>query len=851
MKNQRPSLLKTGMALAACCLICSFAALPGRSQSRESLVEGQSRATVTVRQDGALRAYELTSNAELRDNQPADKRVTFSESPGHAIVRTGNLVFDGLYALAVSEALQNSVSSIRDNAYGKGEPIQLNVFQTGEFWTYVWTRDLAYSVNLALAGFDPQRSVNSLLFKTSVLKPSVAGGFTNQIIQDTGSGGSYPVSSDRIVWALGADETLKYLPAGAREKFLGQVYPILRDTIEQDRRLVFDAHDGLYRGEQSFLDWREQTYPGWTRDNVLPIAMSKSLSVNTANYFLLKTAAGYAGRLGQRGEEARYAQWAAALKTAINGHLLDPAAGLYSAYLLSDGMHEIRVHRYDLLGESLVILFGIAGQPRAETILRNYPVGPRGPSVVWPQEQTVPIYHNQAIWPFVTAYWIKAARQANNAEAVDLGIRSLERLAAFNLSNMENFDFVTGRPEVKGRAMNGPVINSRRQLWSVAAYLSMVQEVVFGLETSWDGIRFRPFITTGLRNEFFTNSDQIELRNFTYRNTRQQVHIHLPAINPHARGVCPVRRVELNGKKIGDEFVSVDSLRSSNQWDIYLRSPKPAANPAPLRMVDVSNPRALLGPHQPAWDEVQHGAITVQDERLVLHYRQPGDTIVSFNIYRDGQICAKGIRQTQWTDLLSADYRDTVHDYAVEAVDSQTGNASHLTPTRCYQTEEQQQVIPAKDMQNSGGELVADHHFENWGRSEDKLVTKSFKVDRSGHYLIRAQFSNGSGPVNTGITCAVKKLEVRNTGSGTVIASGYLVMPQSGDWVRWDMSSPVNVDLSAGEEYSIRIGEDEYCRNMSYLENNERYTAWPGGGPADYNYVNIAALHLLRVRAVQ
>ena len=57
----------------------------------------------------------------------------------------------------------------------------------------------------------------------------------------------------------------------------------------------------------------------------------------------------------------------------------------------------------------------------------------------------MPIYHNQAIWPFVTAYWTKAACQANNPEAVNLGVRSLERLAAFNLSNMENCDFVTGR----------------------------------------------------------------------------------------------------------------------------------------------------------------------------------------------------------------------------------------------------------------------------------------------------------------------------------------------------------------------------------------------------------------------
>ena len=86
----------------------------------------------------------------------------------------------------------------------------------------MWTRDLSYSTYLALAQFDPQRALNSLLFKTSVTKPSVSGGFTNQIIQDTGSGGSYPVSSDRMVWALGASQALKYLSAAEQQKVLSR-----------------------------------------------------------------------------------------------------------------------------------------------------------------------------------------------------------------------------------------------------------------------------------------------------------------------------------------------------------------------------------------------------------------------------------------------------------------------------------------------------------------------------------------------------------------------------------------------------------------------------------------------------
>jgi hypothetical protein len=636
------------------------------------------------------------------------------------------------------------------------------------------------------------------------------------------------------------------LREGEAEEFLQQVYPILHDTIEQDRRLIFDARDGLYRGEQSFLDWREQTYPGWVADNVLAIGMSKALSVNAANYFLLTTAASYAKRLGQEGDQSRYTQWAKELKKSINDCFFDPEAGLYSAYLLSDGVNQVRVHRYDLLGESLAILSGVAAPSRAKAILKNYPVGPYGPPVVWPQELTVPIYHNQAIWPFVTAYWIKAARTVNDFDAVDLGVRSLEHLAAFNLSNMENFDFVSGWAEVKGARLDGPVINSRRQLWSVAAYLSMVQDIVFGLETSADGIRFRPFITAKLRNETFGGSEQIVLRNFSYRSTTNQVIIHFSATNLVTAGVCPIDRIELNGKRIGEKFVTGARLQGSNQWDIYLGVAKELGSPAPLRMVDVADPRALFGPRQPTWDASR--GITVENGWLALHFQQADAANVVFNIYRDGKLLAKSVRDTNWVDATSGDYLNRVYSYVIEAINPLTGNASHLSPTRHFQAESQQQVILAKEMQNRGGNLVDGHHFENWGKSEDELLVKSFRANRTGRYVIRAEFSNGAGSIETGITCAVKKLEVRQLGSDTVMAVGYLIMPQSGDWKRWDMSTPITANLDSGVEYSIRISEDEYSRNMSYLKNNERYTDYQGGGPADYNYVNIAALHLLRVQ---
>ncbi len=819
-----------------------------KGQISDSFVEGPLCATITAKEEGNLRTYDLASNAELRDNQPPEKKVTFSETPAHATIRTGNLLFDGLYALTVNEALQNSVSRIKDSAYGHGEAIQLEAFQTGEFWTYVWTRDLAYSTHMALAGFDPTRAAASLLFKSSTLKPSVTNGFANQIVQDTGSGGSYPISSDRIVWILGASETLKYLPEPERQAFLAKVYPILRDTLEQDRRLVFDSADGLYRGEQSFLDWREQTYPGWTKDNVVAIGMSKALSVNVANYFALVIASEYANRLGRSDEQARYAAWAKDLKAAINRNFFDSEAGFYSTYLFTDKAQPIRAHRYDLLGESLAILLNVADDAAAKSIISHYPIGPYGPPVVWPQEHTVPAYHNDAIWPFVTAYWTKAARKAGNAGAVAQGVHSLMRGAAFNLSNMENSDFAGGRAQVKTEPLQGPVVNSRRQLWSVAGYLSMVQDVIFGLETSLEGIRFAPFITGGLRNGIFASTDMLELRNFNYLGKTIHVRVHFPPAGGKDTGACQIRRTELNGKPVSDAFTSANFLQGQNQWDIYLSNPAPEGSQSSLRLItDTSDDRALFGPLQPEWENVGQGGITVEQGLLALHYTQQTASNVVFSIYRDGKLAARSLKKTCWVDPHSADCTNSIHFYAVEALDAKTGNASHLTPTRYYAADNTEWVIPAREMENRGGNLAEGRCFVNWGKPGDELLIKSFVAKRSGHYLISAQFSNGAGPVNTGITCAVKKLEIRQAGSDALVAAGYLIMPQSGNWQRVDMSAPIRALLKAGENYSIRISEDECSRNMSYLAQNRRYTALPGGGNTTYNFVNIAGLQLLVV----
>lgn len=804
--------------------------------------EGPARsARVAAESDDGRRTYELRSSAPLRDNRPEGGVMRFAEEPGRPALRSGSVALDALHALAVHETVLNSVSSIRDGAYGNGEPLALEAFQTGEYWTYVWTRDLAYSVDLGLAAADPARAVSSLLFKTSGPKPGVSGDFPRQIVQDTGSGGSYPISTDRMVWALGAARTLDWLHGDARTAFLRGAHAILRDSVEQDRRLVFDPADGLYRGEQSFLDWREQTYPGWTREHTLPVGLSKALSTNVLHLLALRTLCGFSAELGRDDEAGRYAAWAAALAAAIEHGFSDGDRGLYATYLLAErGGAPIRVRRHDALGLALAVLADVATADRARAILSSYPIGRHGPPVVWPQERDMPIYHNQAIWPFVTAYWLKAARHADHPAAAARALDSLVTLAAANLSHMENFDWVSGLAHYQGPGIQGPVINSRRQLWSVAGYLGAMHDVVFGLETDRGGIRFRPYVPAEFRRRHLPADGPVELRQLAYRGTTHRVRLQLPPIEACASdGALVVEEVRLNGRALGPGFVARADLPADNTWEIRLGPPRSDATPA-VRHVDVADERLRYAPAMPLWDDAA-GAIAVRDGSIVLRFQPAARTDARLTIFRDGQPVAQGWTEAHWTDP-TADPA-SAHDYAAVAVDPLTGNESHLSPLRRHAPSGAALAIPAEDFSHRGGRREAGR-IVDWGAPADTAESAAFVAPRGGRHEIAVDYANGTGPINTGIACGVKRAEVVHAATGRVVASGHLVMPQLATWERIEPSSPLFAALEAGERYLVRLSEDEFARNMTYLAHNARYTSWPGGGDQPHNRVHLAGLRV-------
>jgi hypothetical protein len=795
-----------------------------------------------------LRSYAHSTTMQLRD--PGPQSTTYKEDAALPRVRSGNLAFDALFALAAHEMQQDSVTEIRDGNYNGNNAIPCDCFETGEKWHYVWTRDLSYAADLGLAVLDPQRVRNSLLFKLSgwrdgVGKAAPVAGTADglQIAQDTGSGGSWPVSTDRITWAFAAEEVLKALPPAERASFAATALKALSNTIDNDRLAAFDKSTGLYTGEESFLDWRDQSYAAWIPEDLASMASSKALSTNVGHYKALTLAAQLAREQGDPARATRYDAWAKDLKRAINVRLWLDDAGMYSS-LSAAHFDGAPMHKFDWLGQSLAIVTGVADDKRARRILASYPHGPMGAPVIWPQQLDMPVYHNRAMWPFVTAYGLRAAVAGRNVAVADAAYDALIRGAALNLSNMENLEWLSGQPLLLDEAhpkLIGPVINSKRQLWSVGAYLGMVVRNVFGVSTTNEGIALAPFVTAKLRGGVFAATDEIALYKLRLQGHAIDIKLRLPAASTGGNGVYTVERILLNGKPAGSS-IKWNALAADNQIEIVLGSLAPGEQA--IRRVNadpyVETP-AVFGPHEPVIAGLQRNA----KGQAVLDIQGKDSGGITYTVYRDGKLVASKLPAGAWTDSRAS----ATACYAVEAVFDGSGNRSHHSRPRCLDAGIE---IAAGDPRvNASVPLAAPNarfdepHLANWGAPQDSFTVSGIRAPTAGDYAVQVRYHNGANQVNLGISGGVKWLTVKDE-SGAIVAEGVVQLPHA----RIEKahtpivySTPLMARLKGNASYRVAMS-DFY--NMSYLQSNSSFSA-AGGLEGPSNRFDIYGVRLLRV----
>jgi hypothetical protein len=546
------------------------------------------------------------------------------------------------------------------------------------------------------------------------------------------------------VWFLGARHLLD--DAG----FASQVRQALAGTLAQDRQYVFDAAIGLYHGETSFLDWRQQSYPAWTANDVRFIAQSFSLSTNVLHYQALQLAAELAE--GDPTRAAGYRTQAAALKVAINTHFWRPDRGLYMSYIGGDGLP---VEAYDLLGLSLAITSGVADPQRARQALANYPTWPAGSPVIWPERADQPIYHNRAIWPFVSAYALRAARATDDPARIAHEIRSVLRGAALAGSNMENYELLTQGTHVDDGPLSGPVVNSPRQLWSVAGFLDMAIEGVFGLTD--EGL-IEPKLPVSLVPMLFGDADHIDLQ-------------------LHDRRITLRRPATLDGNLLIAGSTQHDGQHTVVQLKAIQVADRPLRTDAPLY--------APATPSLPA----------VEADGNHWRVRSAGKGVLYVNGGRHGTIDGSAaIARTAGQQCFRVTHVD---DHGIESLPS---------PEAC----------PGETVQVTGA----------WPRH--------WTAPTTGSYRAMLDYANPHGPINTGITAAVKWLVV-DCGDGAPQRL-LLVMPHSEG-----RQLSTYGDFTAKADARCRFSlEDGF--NMSYLRHNTHYTGGAGGSAGPLNEADIGEL---------
>lgn len=668
---------------------------------------------------------------------------------------TGYPMIDMLYALAMEEAQLD----INEKGF----------FAAGAEWNQAWTRDISYSVWLSLAAVLNKVSIDSL--KTRI--------FNDKILQDTGTGGSYPCSSDRVIWLVAAYEAALL---ANDSQFYKEVYDVGKNTLLQDLELIYDDKRMLYRGEESFLDWREQTYPRWMRP--ADIAESFSSGTNVVHYAAWKILEKMALTLGKNDEAAKWNNYATQVKDGLNNGLWCEKRGYYSAYLI-DGIFPQRYDGYDNLGNALSVLFGVCDGEKAISALNSYKAGDYGFPVVTPQLNRIQPYHNDAVWPFVQGYRALAAAKVKDEETFSYEFFTLIRSAALFGTFKENLVASTGGKKT--------LKNSDRQLWSIAAYIGMVYRGLVGMNFTEEGIKLSPVVPQSFKA-------RVRLNRFAYNNS---------LLNFEIQGTgADVKAIYLDGNKMSADYIIPASLSGEHNITVVL------------------SPDTKIAKNVPEYsaNEVIKVVETAGfDDKGNLKWNGKDDS--AYKVFRNGKL----LGETKGTTFKISPNKSVCAEYWIGEVNNELpilkGAPIWYEPAEAVIFAEAEKAAfkggefsdklrpkTAKPVSAAPGQRFSRLSFngsgyiENWGENIDDSIEFTLKKMKAGDYVLDVRYQN-PGPINTGEKCALRELEV----NGEKIRVVYF--PHTGNPREWDVTAGISVKLKAGAN-SVKLYNSRRTRSQ-------------------------------------
>ncbi|MBQ4105743.1 MAG: starch-binding protein [Clostridia bacterium] len=623
------------------------------------------------------------------------------------------------------------------------------VFYTGTNWQKVWTRDTAISMQYILSWLFPEISTNCAEAK-------VVGKDGNLTFEeDTGTGGSYPVSTDRIIMMLACWET--YLADGNEEN-LEYFYEVASNTIEQDYEVVFDAEAGLFRGETCGLDHRDKTYGDWTGEDdengIVTIAEGKATSTNIIYCQVMKILSEAATILGKGETESKaWADLAADLEEAISTRLWHEDLGTYASWEYPDWMGSPLSYKQDVLADGYAVWYNIGTEEQVNSIMDNHTLVNFGANTVYPQKNAARHidykYHDSGVWPgWEALLMIGAANNENENNLLAEEIwNSCVRGAASCLTNYEVIDYETGEG-----------LHSTQQLWSIAGTMSGYYRVLFGMEYTTDGITFDPYIPDWMNGPFYID-------NYKYRDAVLSLELYGDGDT--------VESIYVNGDKVANDYVFPTDAQG--EYNIVINVTDSGA-------VDTVN----LKPENTAKAPTAPTSVTLSG--TTLSWSGGTTTNVDYKVWTG----------SEYVDVTGKSYEidSTKYGcYSVVAVDKTTGLWSELAKPVTYS--------PA----GSNVTVNVGSHTDNV--SSPKALTINVTVPVDGVYQLSAIHTdtNNDDPTSA-LSAAIRSVYVDGEDVGT------LVFPIAN--FGHQLSSHLRLELTAGtHEVTIKYDNANwYDRNM-------------------------------------
>ena len=320
------------------------------------------------------------------------------------------------------------------------------------------------------------------------------------------------------------------------------------------------------------------------------------------------------------------------------------------------------------------------------------------------------------------------------------------RSTALFLTNKENFVADSGSP-------SGTVVNSDRQLWSVAGSLAMVYRVFFGMEFAVDSLHLHPVIPEAL-------GGTRTLTNFHYRHAVLSITVKGFGGQVSRMTIDGVAAKQIVPANLSGNHVIVIELVNRSH-------PGPPINLVESRIAP-ETPRPQFSSGDLTWKAV--------------------DGASRYQIYRNGKF------QTTTNEMVFQTQPTGSPNQLQVAALEPGGTSSFLS-----------EPVPVawEPLTFPAVPLAAETSAASYVTLEQTGVTGlsiSGQIPTDGRYTVVFKYANGSGPVNTGSRCAIRTLFI----DGHLV--GPIVLPQrgAGQWDNWGLSNIQIVRLMAGR-HSIEL----------------------------------------------